>query len=89
MDKFKKAKGLTEANKVTYLGLIGSSLYFSVLSNSEHQVIFRIVNNRWMCDCEWSALHTEKTCSHIIAAKQWLRNQEVLKNESIKTTNDQ
>ncbi|MBR9680780.1 MAG: hypothetical protein GOU98_03060 [Candidatus Altiarchaeota archaeon] len=81
MDKFHKAKSLTEDNKVKYKGLIGSSLYFSVLSNSEHQVLFRIANHRWMCDCEWAALH-KKDCSHILAAKQWLKMNE---SESIKT----
>lgn len=73
--KFVKAKRLTEEERVKYEGLVGSSLYFRVHSNSNHQVLFRVTNSRWMCDCEWSALH-KPDCSHILAAKQWLKERE-------------
>ncbi|MBR9689529.1 MAG: hypothetical protein GOV01_01355 [Candidatus Altiarchaeota archaeon] len=75
MDKFEKAKGLEESDKVKYEGFFGSSLYFKVTTSKDHQVIFRVTNNRWMCDCEWSALH-KNYCSHIMACRQWLMKRE-------------
>jgi hypothetical protein len=81
MDKFAKAQKLTEDDRVKFEGLVGSSLYFQVFTDNEHQVIFRITNNRWMCDCQWSSLH-KKDCSHILACKQWLKNRE---SDKIKT----
>lgn len=82
--KFKKAKGLAEGGKVQFKGLVGSSLYFTVFSNSDHEVIFRITNNRWMCDCEY---YTRKNldCSHVLACKYWLQQRENDIGEKIKT----
>jgi hypothetical protein len=83
--KFVKAKKLSEEGNVEFKGLVGSSLYFRVRSNSDHQVLFRVTNSRWMCDCEWSALHKED-CSHILAAKQWLRRREAERqSDKVKT----
>jgi hypothetical protein len=75
VNKFQKAKMLNDFERVVYKGLIGSSLYFRVFSENDHQVIFRIQSKRWMCDCEYSAL-SKKDCSHVIACKQWLRIKE-------------
>ncbi len=75
MNKFQKAKALADSGKVGFKGLIGSSLYFTVHSNEDHQVLFRIMGGKWLCDCRYSALH-ERDCSHILACKYWLKKNE-------------
>ena len=77
MNKFQKAKALADSGKVEFKGLIGSSLYFIVHSNEDHQVIFRVINHKWLCDCKYSALY-EKDCSHILACKYWLQKRDTL-----------
>jgi len=72
-DKYYKARRLVMENRVKFVGLIGSSLYFSVKSKErEHKVIFRIPTRKWLCDCEYFSIKA-KDCSHIIACKLWLR----------------
>ena len=81
MNKFVKAKELADSGKVVFEGLVGSSLYFKVISTSEHQVIFRITTNRWLCNCEYFSIKS-RDCSHILACKYWLlKNEKELDNE--------
>ena len=71
MDKFVKAKRLFEQGRVKFKGRMGSSLYFEVLSNETHQVIFRPLMKKWLCDCKYASLY-DKDCSHVLACKYWL-----------------
>ncbi len=78
---------LVDTGKVEYKGQIGSSFYFSVISESTHQVLFRIKAEKWMCDCEFTSI-SEKDCSHILACKHWLnlkKNSKLMNKKEIKT----
>lgn len=74
-EKFKKAKELARSGKVVSEGLIGSSIYFTVKSSKDRHVIFRVPGQTWICDCEYYVLKG-KECSHIIACKMFLKDQE-------------
>ncbi|MBR9679856.1 MAG: hypothetical protein GOU99_02295 [Candidatus Altiarchaeota archaeon] len=74
-DKFRKAQKLMKSGKVVSKGLIGSSIYFTVKSNKDRHVIFRVPGQTWICDCEYYVLKG-KECSHMIACKMLLKEQE-------------
>lgn len=47
-------------------------IYFKVLSQEAHSVIFDKEKNDWECDCRFFALK-QKTCSHILASKLFFK----------------
>ncbi|MCS7134952.1 MAG: hypothetical protein N3E38_01345 [Candidatus Aenigmarchaeota archaeon] len=47
-------------------------IYFKVLSENEHSVIFDKIKNQFACDCEYFSLKL-KDCSHIYAVKLFLK----------------
>ncbi len=69
--KLAKAIELLRSGRVKFIGKIGSSLYFKVFSNKEHEVIFKLRDKKWLCDCEYFSIKG-KECSHIKACKLWL-----------------
>ena len=76
--KYRKARELVRNQKVRCEGLIGSSVYFKVQTDSLHDVIFKIPGRKWLCDCEYYT-RKGKDCSHILACKMFLIEREGFK----------
>jgi hypothetical protein len=54
-------------------------IHFQVQGETEvHSVIYDKIKNEWNCDCMYLTLR-EKTCSHILAAKLFLKKRAHLK----------
>lgn len=68
-----KAISLYESGAVKKNTRAGESLYFSVESNETHEVIYRIRQNKFMCDCKHFALKNTH-CSHILAVRLLMEN---------------
>jgi len=72
-EKLKKAKKLVREGRVKIDLISRARIYFQVEGESEvHSVILDRERNRWSCDCAYFALK-EKECSHILAAKIFLK----------------
>ena len=69
-EKEKKAKKLVKEKKVTIDIINNKRLHFTVNSNETHTVIFDKQKIGWSCDCKHSSVQ-QKTCSHIIACKEY------------------
>jgi len=71
LERKEKARRLVEEGLVYLVYSDGDTYVFKVIGDTEpHTVIYR--DNRWMCDCKWSALHPDDPCSHILACKYFL-----------------
>ena len=68
-----KAIKLFETGRVTKDSMAGDSLYFTVRSNENHEVIYRIRQNQFLCDCRHFALKNSH-CSHILAVRLLMEN---------------
>ncbi len=69
----KKARKLLSEGKVNRILETERRIHFKVIGQTEtHSVIFDKEKNSWSCDCKFSTL-SEKNCSHIIAAKLFLK----------------
>lgn len=68
-----KAIELYENGKVSKQGRAGESIYFTVNSNSPHEVIYRIRQNQFLCDCRHFAMKGSQ-CSHILAVRLFMEN---------------
>ena len=69
-EKEEKAKKLVQEKKVTIDIINSKRLHFTVKSNEDHTVIFDKQKIGWSCDCKHSSIK-QKTCSHIIACKNY------------------
>ena len=68
-----KAIELYGRGAVTKDSRAGDSIYFTVRSNGTHEVIYRIRQNRFLCDCRHFAMKGSH-CSHILAARLLMEN---------------
>lgn len=65
-----KAGRLLAEGAVTLDREAGGSVYFAV-GNHHHDIIYRLAQKKWMCDCEFFSVKT-KYCSHILAVHLFL-----------------
>jgi hypothetical protein len=70
----KKAAELLRDGKIKLEATGGRAIYFSVEGETEsHQVSFEPAKKSWSCDCKYTSVHPGRECSHIIAARLFLR----------------
>lgn len=69
-----KAGKLLESGKVSLDKEAGGSVYFAVAG---HDIIYRLAQKKWMCDCEFFSVKT-KYCSHILAVHLFLESKKPL-----------
>jgi len=66
----KKAKRLVKGNKIRIEQMGTKRIRFIVTGDTrEHMVFFFKDENKWSCDCEYSAIHPQPDCSHRLACK--------------------
>lgn len=69
-----KAKRLLGEGAVSLDREAGGSVYFAV---GGHDIIYRLAQKKWMCDCEFFSMKT-KYCSHILAVHLFLESKNPL-----------
>ncbi len=65
-----KAERLLREGAVTLDREAGGSVYFAA---GGHDIIYRLAQKKWMCDCEFFSVKT-KYCSHILAVHLFLES---------------
>lgn len=70
-----KANRLLSERKIKFEGKFENKVRFKILplseKNHEHLVFLDLRTKEFHCDCRYSALHPERDCASIIAAKRW------------------